>query len=55
MSKENDSILEEFFNSITPDYDFDTTRTPKEPDYSNDDCWATLPVSYTHLTLPTKA
>ena len=43
MSKENDSILEEFFNSITPDYDFYTTRTPKEPDYSNDDCWATLP------------
>ena len=43
MSQEKDSILEDFFNSITPDYDFDVTRTPKEPDYSNDDCWATLP------------
>ena len=43
MSKESDSMLEDFFNSITPEYNFDIKEIPQDPDYSNDDYWATLP------------
>ena len=43
MTKKNDSILEDFFNSISPEYDFDITKVPATPDYSKNDCWAALP------------
>ena len=43
MSKESDSMLEDFFNSITPEHNFNIKEIPQDPDYSNDDYWGTLP------------
>ena len=43
MTRKNDSMLEDFFNSISPEYSFDETRIPEEPDYSQDHYWAALP------------
>jgi len=42
-------MMEDFFSSITPKYNFGDRRLPKEPDYSQDDYWAALP------TLPSVA
>ena len=42
MTRKNDSMLEDFFNSISPEYSFDETRIPEEPDYSQDHYWAAL-------------
>ncbi len=43
MTKEKDSILEEFLNSISPEYDFDKRMAPKEPNYAQENFWAALP------------
>ena len=43
MTIKEDSIMEDFFNSITPNYNFNDRQIPVVPDYSIDQNWAALP------------
>ncbi len=43
MTIKEDSIMEDFFNSITPNYNFNDRQIPIVPDYSIDQNWAALP------------
>ena len=43
MTEETDSLVEDFFKSLTPNYVFGEQCSPDAPDYSLEQNWAALP------------